>query len=765
MKKRPVFTAALLFALLILLLKGVCGVDFSRCSFSDGEVMQLTGTVRAVQNKTNSRAVLLSSALCEREYSEGNVIRAGTVILNLDPEAYEQSGILPGNRVTLKAEYQAFKQARNAGNFDEQAYYASQGIRAKFRPEDEIRIVSRRIDVIRVAMQRLKEKLADSIQGIAGKGDDEGKDFAAFLLAIITGDRSGLDTETKDLYRKSGIAHILAISGLHISLVGMALFSFLRKRLPFVPSALISGAVMICFCIMSGESASAVRATVMFLLRLLAQCLGKTFDMLTALGVSAIFLLIENPMYLFYSGFLLSFGAILALGLLAPAVERIVLPGRQESAALSGGSFVRAYDRGIKSRLQPFIRSLIASGSVTMFTLPMIVNSYYEVPLFSVFLNLFVIPGMSVVLGSGLAGTILGLISLFLGRFLVGGSYYLVSLIEIICGLIDQVSFSTVVCGNMAGWKVFVYYGILLVFCLYSRVGRKRRKKASPLTVLGVLTVLLLLVFLDFAQSNLPITMFDVDQGESILLESPSGAVYMIDGGSSSVTDLYKYRLESALKYRGISRLDAVIITHPDTDHISGILDMLQKEGAGRIQVGRILIPYVPDNENYQMLLAAAEEQSIPVSGLHAGMTIDDGEVSLQCLHPSSGFVSEEVNAYSAVLHLQYGSFDALFTGDLSAEEEQLLLSEQRIPACELLKVAHHGSRNSSSEAFVKAVGPKLSVVSAGVDNSYGHPHPDTLKRLEEAGSRICVTAEGGEIMIEADRNGRMQVRQWQDVS
>lgn len=273
-----------------------------------------------------------------------------------------------------------------------------------------------------------------------------------------------------------------------------------------------------------------------------------------------------------------------------------------------------------------------------------------------------------------------------------------------------------------------------------------------------ILAVLVTIVCFRLPDGTLEIIMFDVDQGDGIMIRTPDGTVIMIDGGSTGIDELWAWRLESALEYEGVTEIDYSIITHPDSDHISGILDLLE-DSSSPVTIDILLIPYVEDSDNYDELTAAAEEAGVTVINIYAGMSIKAGEVTLKCIHPDEGDVYEDTNDYSCTLSLVYGEFLALFTGDIGEEVELEILEEGNLEDdYDLLKVAHHGSKYSSCQEFLEAVSPKIAIISAGVDNSYGHPAEETISRLEEVGAEIYVTAEVGEIKITVNKKGEMDI-------
>ena len=713
----------------------------------------------------------------------------------------------PGNRIRAVCRYREFRHARNYGNFEEEEYYASLGIFLKAEAENVI-ITSRWTDPIGRFLNMFRNQMVDSIYQAV-----EDPETAGILAAICTGDRSGLTDATRLLYRKSGIIHILAVSGLHISLIGMMVFRILRKRLRFPMAAVLAAILMLGFCVMSSASASAVRATIMFLVQIAGIGLGKKYDILCALSLAAILMLAGNPLFVINSAFQLSFAAVLAVGLVYPRLSAFFLlsePGGYQMKTKASLPSKELFNLSkYKTR---FFSSLLMSLSVTVTTLPLIAASYYEIPVYTVLLNLAVIPLMSAVLGAGLASSLLGMISLLIGRFFCAAGVYAIRLIQWACRITEQIPLHTIVTGCPEPWRMLLYYILLGAALLmmhifrntisirFSRSAGGIRKHSSIMEkrlwlirgTIVMVSVLFLLLVLSFGKDPvmLRMTFLDVGQGDGILLENPSGTVYLFDGGSSSMQELARYRLADAVKYYSISHIDSVIISHPDTDHISGVEELLEDEEYN-LSIGQILIPDLSGNEHYERLCALAGSNGAEVITLHEGMTITDGDLVMRCLHPKAGYTSEDANSYSAVVEIRYGEFSALMTGDIGEEVEELLLSsgqnstsryspnqnsnsryspgqysigqlsESHIPpgGYDLLKVAHHGSRFSSSAEFLERVSPRIAVVSAGVNNIYGHPHAETLERLADAGTIVYVTSKCGEIIIEASPDGRMEIR------
>lgn len=767
--KRPILAAAIVTTMVCGLFCLLCPkIFYPSVPFPEEALLTMEGQVLQTVTHSETVDVYLSKVHISCEEGRQKDIQFGKAVLVLPFDEASDLSLKAGYKVHSYCTYRPFRTAANHGNFDEEEYYASMGI---FVRADSVRteIAERSVWIFQEALRQIRSGLVRSIY--ASVQDPE---TAGILAAICTGDRAGLTKETKSLYQKSGIIHILAISGLHISLLGMTLFRLLRKRLRNLPAAGIAVFVMLGFCVMSDASASAVRATIMFVIQMTGICLGKQVDILCSWAAAFLIMVCWRPLLLTSSGFLLSFLAVLAVGTLFPSMcgfMGIVRTAGYEMKDVSGTE--RAHGLSAKKILgKKLTESFLMSLSVNLLLLPVMACVYYEISVYAILLNLLVIPLMSAVLGLGFISAILGLIRVILGRFFAGAGVYLVWFIRWCCTLSKQLPASSVIAGCPEPWRLILYYTVLLTaHSIFLRQSKARpavsafRKTTFLIPLIGTLLIILLA---GKTPHMLRISFFDVGQGDGILIENPNGTVYLLDGGSSSVTQVGQYRLESAIQYYGISYIDYSIISHPDADHYNGVLEILsgmpdkgEHLPSGTLAIGSILMPYVPNNPNYSEISRLAEKKGVEVIDLKAGIQIKDGNLTLTCLWPEKGQTFDTANGYSAVLDLKYGEFTALMTGDLEAESETRLLQEHPTyleTNYDVLKVAHHGSRFSSSEAFLQKVKPTIAIISAGEKNHYGHPHKETLQRLQNIGANILVTAETQEIILETNLQGSLQI-------
>lgn len=710
--KRPLAAVCLAVILLMAVCMWLHPPAYASYEEASGEEVYLTGHVYKKEYKGNQNTpVLLIYVKPKHLIFQKEAIPFYDNFICILQEGGEEPAV--GSLVTVCGVLKEYGAAGNPGQFDERSYYAQMGVSACIT---RARIVENRggKDFLRETLWQFRNFLGDGLERIFSERD------AALLKGMLLGDRSAMDAETKTLYKEAGIMHIFAVSGLHITFLGMGFYYLLRKvYMPVVPAALFGVAVMVLYGIMIGMPVSAVRAVGMFVCRLAAECIGRTYDMLTALAVCAAVMLVMHPLYLYHAGFLLSFSAVCAVAVLKPAIQ----PDK---------------------KLPPLLDSFFMSLAITVFTLPVQLYFYYETPVYAVFLNLAVIPlaGAALVLGTAALA-----ISFLLPQAAAIPAFF----VHLIFNSYEEgsrffggIPGSIRTTGKPAVWQLAGFYLLIgvLLFC----------KKLIWKYKAGLLCGAVLLFAVN-GRTDLRVTFLDVGQGDCICMELPDGSAWLYDGGSTSVSGTGTYRIEPFLKSRGITYLDGIFVSHSDEDHVNGVEELLTGDS---IAVGLLALPCTERQEErgFFRLLSLAEERNIPVLWLEAGMEWEEGGVSMSCLHPAGNFAGEDTNAASAVLYLSYGSFSMLLTGDVEgAGEEKLLqkLKEEGINNLSVLKVAHHGSKYATKEDFLESFPPKLAVISAGRDNIYGHPHSELLDRLAACGADIMVTYETGAVIIETD--------------
>lgn len=670
-----------------------------------GERVRLTGVVAKREQLGEKQGYLLKDCRCSRSKSFLSVF------------AYTKTGeSYPiGCTLSLDGTIYQLEQADNPGQFDAEQYYQGRGILYTFQSESE-QIVSLGFAPVREAAASLREYMAAQLGTVYGERD------AGILRAVLLADKSGLREEDKLLYQKNGIAHLLAISGLHISMIGISLYRLLRKTgVSFLVSGLFSGTWLLFYGVMTGFGISTIRAVCMFLVTITAEVVGRTYDMASALALAALIIGVRSPLQVRQAGFLLSFGAVLGICAVYPALQKVF----PEKGKLSG--------------------ALLFSLSVSLVTAPLSVHFYYEYPLYSTLLNLIVIPCMPFVMGFGALGMIGGIASPSLGSVLGLPAHFLLSFYELLGKGTLKLPFAVLTAGCEQSWQLTVYYLLLAGTLIFLYRSGKRRFLFGLLAAVFVIG--------SRFRGGVTFTMLDVGQGDGLFLRFPGGTTCLIDGGSTSEKHTGRYRILPYLKYEGVGELDYVIFSHMDADHTNGAEELLQTAGTLEgIRIGTVLFPASAEGDKEKERLSAlAKEKKIKVGTIGAGDRLDEGEASLCCLFPARGKIYADKNDGSLALFFNYRQFQLLLTGDLGFAGEAELLRAGTLAETDVWKVSHHGSNHSGSAEFLARISPQVSLISVGANNRYGHPGTELLDRLLAAGSKVYATAQSGALTIRSD--------------
>lgn len=763
--RRPLCMVCLLFVIAVFLCVHLCPPKAGEFDEYDGKTVCLTGKVSqkecrpAIFGGDNYLLYLNQVAVSEETFS-GEAKIQGVVCYM---EKY--SDVPLGSRVVVEGEMQEFMHATNPGEFDSREYY--QILKLDFRLKNA-RLIrkSEKYNKFHELFYKIKEFCA-KILDKSFNGDDAG-----IMKAVLLGDKNSLSEEVKELYKRNGIMHIMAISGLHISMLGMGLYRILKKlKIPGTVASITCVILMWCYGTMTGMSVSACRAVIMFGMKLTAEMIGRTYDMLTALAVSAVLLLAEQPLYVKHSGFLLSFGAIIGIGVVLPCLEEAGFRYRKNTGITETHILEKSIFRPIGERLQ---KGLLSGIAIFLVSFPIQIYFYYQYSVYSILLNLFIIPLMTLVMLSGLAVLITGIVEIMFSMAVIGSTagkmfaavgHIVLKFYTLSCEGAEGIPGAVWITGKPKTAQIVFYYGILCFVLLLCRKEFWDIKKMS----LGISTVLLAacIGILGFrVERGLEITFLDVGQGDCIYVRTAGGSRYLIDGGSTSKSKVGKYQITPFLKSRGVDCLDMVFVSHGDKDHYSGIEELLENTAPDRIKLQCLVLPVTAagdgdeETEGCKKLEQLAWKQGIRVAYMQAGDKIMSDILKMDCLNPVSvkegeQNSSEDKNEQSQVLYLTYKDFSALFTGDITGKSEEAM--EERLKAIAgnrpltVLKVAHHGSGHSTDAEFLRTVKPLISVISCGEKNSYGHPHKELIDRLEESGTRIYKTTESGAVTVWTD--------------
>ncbi len=737
----------------------------------EGQPAVIFGTLRAVEEKENSWMLELEGCRAAAEDGAGMPDAAGEpgrlrrLVVYVGQEYTPQVKALRlGNVLRVQGEPERMEPARNPGQFDYGAYYRSQKVL--------YRMFADQMTVERTSVRRGQEflrQLSDELKGVLDK-IAKPKD-AGIYRAVLFGDKAFLDEGIRQLYQSQGIAHLLAISGLHLSLFSAVIYGSLRRLgLGYGKAGLAGSAVLLGYSLMAGASPSVIRAWIMMSCAFGAACLGRTYDLLSALGLAAVCLLWDSPYLCGQAGFLLSFGALLGIGAAAPCLGSW-LEGGSGQTALPGDAEENGgkrpdhgpTDSNAAQWRQRLVSAVAAGLGVQLVTTPVILYYFYQIPVWGLFLNLMVVPLMGIVVISGGAGVLAGCFSLRAGAFALGSGSWMLAIYEDLCRGFARLPASTLVTGRPRWWQLAVYYGLLTGALVFLKNGACRGGKVAgslagmerslpgrmALVAVGVL--LLSVVLLPLPVRGLQVTFLDVGQGDGICLRTSRHTV-LVDGGSTDEKELARYRLEPFLKSQAETEVDYAIVSHGDADHINGLEGLME---SGEIQIRRLILPASGrEDPAYEGLLRMAEVQGGELLYMKQGDQLRLGKLILTCIYPDAA-ARQDRNEQSLVLRADYGAFHLLLTGDMTTSGEEAILQDSRLreqlSGIQILKVAHHGSDTSTGDAWAKALAPRWAVVSYGMGNRYGHPKAEVLKRLENIGARIFETGKQGAVTVWTD--------------
>ncbi|MBO7336566.1 MAG: ComEC/Rec2 family competence protein [Lachnospiraceae bacterium] len=513
-------------------------------------------------------------------------------------------------------------------------------------------------------------------------------------------------------------------------------------------SRLITLAVLILFVIYSGAGTSAVRAGIMTLEMLFSKTVRKRYDQLSALALSGIVILLIYPHDTGNAAFILSFSAI---------------PGIYAANELELKRF--------------------SGAAITLTTLPGTLFFFYEAPVYGILINICVIPLTGCILVFAFASALLGMVCLPLGGMAAGTVCVLLKIISFIADFAGHLPFSLICTGKPAPVGI-VFYVILLVaaFRIASK-DRAEKEKARLRKIVSAGVVTVALCFLLSGGKKYELAFLSVGQGDCFVYMR-GGSCAVVDCGSSDTGSVGKYILSPYLKHSGEILIDEFVVTHTDDDHVNGLIELLEAMPVykgeiryaahydGNPGIKRLIMPKVEErNEKYDRIVSLAISKNVEVVYASTGYTFTPcgkekkGRAVFTCLAPANAKVSE--NETSLVFLLETSKYNVILTGDadISEEEEALdvlkrtetkiLLDRQekagktkKRPQTVILKAGHHGSRTSASEAFVSCLGPDIAVVSCGKNNSYGHPHKETIALFELCGTSVHRTDEDGALLL-----------------
>ncbi|MDI6617401.1 MAG: DNA internalization-related competence protein ComEC/Rec2 [Clostridiales bacterium] len=558
---------------------------------------------------------------------------------------------------------------------------------------------------------RIKERAESRLMPVLDK------ESYGMMKGVLFGDTEGYDRDDYEAFKKCGIAHIFAVSGYNIWLIYFILSNvlFFLGNNSRLKSYIIIFFLML-YTVMTGLTPSVMRAFVMASIIIAGKLMNKHADSLTSLSLSGFIILTVNPLLIMDIGFILSFISAASIILILPRMEKIKMP--------------------IHGKIKDVF---LVTLSVQIGILPAITYYFNNLPLLSIPANMIIMPVVSVFTVSGIVFLVF--------NFAFMGAYvnFIAHMILWFTRFINTIPYSNLNTISPNILEIMLYY--IFVLCAFKIIIIKKEYRKVLYYALSI--VFAMSIIYDSIPGKLKISFIDVGQGDSILIMTPDRKEILIDGGGKPVSeyssiDIGNEVIMPFLLKHGINRIDMVISTHSDYDHLGGLYAVMKN-----FPVGYFVKSDMGSVDGYADIFEKCPVKQSKIINIKTGDEISAGKyVKFFALSPSKKQYDE--NDSSIVLKLVYRNFSALFTGDISDKIESGLLKED-IHA-DVLKVPHHGSKTSSSQAFLDKINPKAAVISVG-ENSFGHPSPVVLKRLTDKKVELFRTDKQGEVDITTNGN------------
>lgn len=639
----------------------------------------------------------------------------------------EEKDLVPGDRLTLTA---ALRRADRDRDGDSMLYYQSKGILLIGSAKGKVTV--RRPDSVPLSRWPatfsglLRERIRDCMP----------QDAAGMIQALFTGNRYGMPYSQRSDLTMAGLSHTVAISGMHVSIL-LGILAFLtRKR--WVLTLVIGLPVVLLFVFTTGCSPSVLRAAVMQTIFLAAPLARRETDAPTALCAAMLLLLLQNPYVIANVSFQLSFAAMAGILLLTPRVFARLTRSRTVKRWLT----VREQkDAGFRRVLLFFRRAIVGfmcactatTVGAMLFTTPICAVAFGSFSLYGPLSNLLALWVIPVCFAGGIVMLAASCVWLPFGAFFGTLLALPVRYVLWIARGVSLLPFAVVPVRDVyvAFWLVGACLAVLAAML-------SGRWKLPAIGILCTLVLALTLTRLDAKPREFKITALDVGQGQCVCMLLPDCSL-MYDCGGSNGDEAGQHAAEYLLT-AGVRRLDALVISHYDEDHVGGVRQLMY-----RIRIGTIYAPAGwEENENRQMLETLAAETGTALCYVDSEQTLRFSGGSLSILPPIS---SAYENAGSLSILFSCGDYDMLATGDMDTYAENVLLRSRLLPDVELFIAGHHGSKNSSSMALLSTILPETVIVSVG-QNSYGHPTKEALARFAVVGAEVYRTDENGDITI-----------------
>ena len=622
-----------------------------------------------------------------------------------------------GDLISIKGEYSAPEISRNYKGFDYSKYLKTLKIYGTIKVEEANLIKEKQLNPILINVNNVKEKMIDNIN------KNMPQRTRNLLLGILIGERDNIQEDIIESFKTSNLSHILAVSGAHTSYIILGITYMISKsKTPKKIGYIITIIALLLFIIITGATYSVIRACIMAIIVIGAKLCYRKENFVTSICTSLLIILIQNPFAINDIGLKLSFMGTIGIIIFNKNITNLF----------------------IKLKIKEKIAKILSiTFSAQLMIIPITILNFNTISLTFFISNLLASPLLGIII-------ILGFISIFISFILEPISKILFLVLNIFLELLILISRLT---GKIPGSSILVktpniifaiIYYILILFSNYFFLIKKNPTRRFHKKLIKIITikniekvvktiVIVLLIILLFTSliriinPKLKIYFMDVGQGDSTLIVTPKNKKILIDGGEGKNNILLPYLLD-----RRINKIDYVMISHFDSDHCNGLIEVIEKINVKNIIVSR----QSEESEEYKNILNIIKQKNIKVRIVKEKDKIFiEKDLYMEILNPAEKLEFQDLNNNSIVAKLIYINFSMLFTGDIEKVEENLADKYKNNLKSTVLKVSHHGSKTSSSEEFLKYVKPRIALIGVGKDNKFGHPNQTTIEKLENVRS------------------------------
>ena len=658
-----------------------------------------------------------------------------------------------GDIIQVVGKFEQPESRRNYKGFDYKLYLKTRSILGNLKSNNIKKITNKienPIEYIEYKSIELSKKIKENANKILSK------DISSVFIGLVLGDTSEISEETIEDFRNSNMSHILAVSGMHMSYLILLSIQLFGKILGKKQAYIVSIILIIFYMFLTGFSASIIRSGVMGIILIISKIIYKNNDIFTNIAISSLIILIKNPYSILDLSFQFSFGGTIGIILFQKFISK------------------RFLEKILRSKKIIEILSVTISAQIVI--LPISIFQFNTLNIYFVLSNLII----GFIIGPVMACNFIFLMCLIVNIKLANIiSFPLQICIKfiILISKISKLPYSQIYLATPGILEIILYFLLIntsfFIYYIYTtkiitptvkrdkniiamikfHIKYRMEEKTKIVTKIVIVFGIILIIIIQVTPKDLRIHFLDVNQGDSTFIVTPRGKKILIDGGGSSYSNIGKNTVLPYILDRGYTKIDIAIISHMDLDHCDGIIYLMEKIKINTVILGK----QYERTSNYERFIKIAKERKINLKRVEEGDKIDiEKDVNIEVLWPNSKKVISEniINNNSLVFKINYKKFSILFTGDIEEIAEKKILEENKNTLkSTILKVAHHGSKTSTTSEFLKAVNPQYALIGVGKNNKFGHPSENTIRKLKEKNIRIYRTDELGEITIKLNKN------------